>query len=181
MFGVTQGRGFGINCPALSAGIRVFQDVQPLTVRCHQSVFNPVVDHLDEVAGAVWSAMQVAFFGRTFHLLASRRAIYVAATGGERLEYRVEVINDFRFAADHLAVAALQAPDAATSAHIDVVNSFRLQLARTANVINVVRVTTVNDDVVRAETGGQVGERLVHDRGWNHQPDGAGRWQFVNK
>src|SRR5215831_2538552 len=108
MFGVTQGRGFGINCPALFAGVRVFQDVQPLTVSCHQSVFNSVVNHLDEVARAVWPAMQVAFFGSTFHLLASRRAIYLAATRSERLEYRVEVLNDFRLAADHLAVAAFE-------------------------------------------------------------------------
>jgi hypothetical protein len=42
---------------------RMLQHVEPLGVGGHDSVLNGVVDHLDEVAGAVRAAMEVAALG----------------------------------------------------------------------------------------------------------------------
>ena len=42
--------------------------------------------------------------------------------GGERREDRVEVFNDRLFAADHHAIAAFQAPDAAARSHVHIVD-----------------------------------------------------------
>src|SRR5262249_18545715 len=114
MFGGTEGRRFGINRSALFACVCMFQDVQPFRVRCHQSIFNAVVDHLDEVARAVWPAMQVAFLSGTFHFLASGRAFYVSTTRSKRFENRIKVLNDLCLTTDHLAVAAIKSPDTTT-------------------------------------------------------------------
>ena len=56
-----------------------------------------------------------------------------------------------RLAADHLAEAALEPPDAAARAGIHVVNAVRGQYLRAANVVDVVRVAAVDDDVAPFE------------------------------
>src|SRR5215813_6112313 len=117
--------------------------------------------------------MQVTFFGGALSLLASRRAVYVAAPRSERFEYRIEVLNDFRRAPDHLAVATIETPDAAAGSHIDVVNPLRFQLACAANVVDVVGVSSVDDDVIGAQPRGQVRKRTVDDCCRHHKPDGA--------
>ena len=62
-FGFAQRRGLGVGRVLLLADVGVAQDVHPLRVRRHQPVLDSVVHHLDEVAGAVGPAMQVAVLG----------------------------------------------------------------------------------------------------------------------
>src|SRR5438046_76053 len=79
-------------------------------------------DHLDEVAGARGTAVEVAVLGGAADLLASRRPRDAPHAGRERPEDRVEALDDRPLATDHEAVAALEPPDAAARADVDVVN-----------------------------------------------------------
>src|SRR5260221_581972 len=162
------------------AGVGVFQNVEAFGVRRHQAVFNSVVNHLYEVACTVRTAMQIAFFGGAGGLFAAWCAVDVAAAGRQRFENRVEVFHHFVFAADHLAVAALQSPHAAAGANIDVVNALGLQLFGAANVVDVVGVAAVDQNVASGEFRDQFTDRSIdHGRG-NHQPDGARLLQFLH-
>src|SRR5262245_1785357 len=95
--------------------------------------------------------MQIAFLRSTTNFFASRSALYIASPWSKRLEDRIEMLNDFRLAPDHLTVAPLEPPYASAGTHIDVVNSFRFQLTSAANVVDVVRVASIDDDVVGAQ------------------------------
>ena len=77
---------FGLNSERL-------HDLEPLGERLHHPVLDPVVDHLHEVAGA------------------GRADVRVAAGLGQVLEERLDLLVRGRVAADHHAVALLQAPD----------------------------------------------------------------------
>ena len=101
--------------------------------------------------------------------------------GGERLEDRVEPLHRRVLAADHQAVAALQPPDAAARADIDVVDALRLQFGGAADVVVVVGVAAVDDDVVFIEQRQQLLEGLIDRRGGHHQPDGARRGEFADE
>ena len=68
----------------------------------------------------------------------------VAKIGSRRL-------HDLRLAADHHAVAALQAPDAAAGADVDVVDALRREFLGAADVVDVVGVAAVDEDVARLE------------------------------
>ena len=74
VLGVAQRRGFGIDGALLLAGVGVAKDVQPLRVGGHDAVLDAVVDHLDEVARAARTAVQVAVFGGAAYLLPTGRA-----------------------------------------------------------------------------------------------------------
>ena len=80
------------------------------------------MDHLDEVAGAVGAAVQVALLGSAIEFLAAGRARNIAGTRSESRENRIEVLDDLFLAADHHAVAALQTPHAAAGAYVNIVN-----------------------------------------------------------
>src|SRR5205814_5442926 len=84
---------------------RVAQDVEALRVRLHEPVLDAVVNHLHEVAGAGGPRVHVAAFRR------------------ERLEDRLEALHDGLVAAHHEAVAALEAPDPAARADVDIVDA----------------------------------------------------------
>jgi len=64
-FGIAQRSGFGVDLGFLFADVGLMQDTESLGVRCHQPVFYPVMDHLDEMPGAVWAAVQITQFGST--------------------------------------------------------------------------------------------------------------------
>jgi hypothetical protein len=64
VLGIAQRRGFGIDGALLLAGIGVAQDVQAFRVGRHHAVLDAVVNHLDKVARAARSAVQVAVFSR---------------------------------------------------------------------------------------------------------------------
>jgi hypothetical protein len=75
----------------LFADVGVTQDVETLGIRGHQTVLNSVVHHLDEVSGAVGTAVQVALLGGSTNLLASRRAWDVATR-----EQVAQSVEEFR-------------------------------------------------------------------------------------
>ena len=123
------------------------QNAQALGIRGHDAVFDAVVNHFDEMARAVRTAMQVALFGGTAKLLATGRAGNIADAGRQGCENGIQTFNDVLFAADHHAITAFQSPDAAACAHVHVMNSFRSQFLRAPDVIHVVGIASVNEDV----------------------------------
>ena len=70
---------------------------------------------------------------------------------GERREDRVEPLDRLVGAADHQAVAALEAEDAAAGAAVDVVDPALGELAGAADVVAVVGVAAVDDRVAGLE------------------------------
>ena len=112
-------------CSSATVGFaRALHDVEALGDRLHDAVLDAVVDHLDEVARADGAAVQVAVFGGAA-AFATRRALDRAAARRERLEDRIEPRHDLGVAADHHAVAALEAVDAAARAGVDVAELLR--------------------------------------------------------
>ena len=61
--------------------------------------------------------------------------------------------------ADHHAIAALDPPDAAAGADVDVMDALGLDRGGPADVVLVVRVAAVDDDVARPEELGQLLDR----------------------
>ena len=55
--------------------------------------------------------------------------------------------TDRLFAADHQAVAALAAEDAAAGSHVDVMNPAALQFRGAADVVVIVGIAAIDDDV----------------------------------
>src|SRR5215471_9145259 len=99
MLGVAQWGCLCVHFPGRAACVGMLQDVESLGVGGHQSILDSVVHHLDEVAGSRWPAMQVALFGGSRDFLASRCSGNVAASRGERLEDRIEMLHDLLFPA----------------------------------------------------------------------------------
>src|ERR1019366_9539775 len=102
----------------------IAEDVKALGISLHQSVFDAVVHHLDEMSGTRWPAMNVALFGGARYFVAARCPGNIAGSGGERFEDSIELLHSFLGAANHHAITAVQAPDAAAGADIHVVNAF---------------------------------------------------------
>src|SRR6266542_5378407 len=103
--------------------VRIVKDVKAFGVGLHQTILDSVVNHLDEMTGARWAAMKIAFFDGATGFFSAGRAPDVTASRRERSENRIEMTNGFFRAANHHAVAALQTPDAAARPNIDVVNA----------------------------------------------------------
>src|SRR5260370_22595775 len=138
------------------------QDVQAFGIGGHQPVFDPVVDHLDKVAGAVRPTMQVALLGGAgAQFLPSRSGRDVALAGGQGRKDRIETLDHRLFAADHHAIAAFQPPDSPAGPDIDVVDPPRHQLLGAPDVIDVVGIAAVDQDVVGLQCSQNVGDGLV--------------------
>src|ERR1700738_741799 len=133
------------------------------------------------MAGARWAAMQVALFGGAGRLFAAWSARCVAATRCERFENGVEMPDDIVFAADHLAIATLEPPDAAAGANINIVNAAGGEFLGAANVVDVVGVAAVDHDVAGFELRGEIMQGGIDNASGNHQPYGARLREFFNK
>ena len=156
MLGVAEGRRLGVDGVLLLSHVGVPQYAQPLRVSGHDPVLDSVVNHFDEVPGAVGTAMQITLFGGAVQLLASRRARHAAHARRQGREDRIEVLDHVVFAADHHAVAALQAPHTAAGPHVHVMDLLRRQFLGAPDVIDVIGIAAVDEDVVRLEIGQQI-------------------------
>ena len=75
IFRIAQRRGFSVNLVRLLAHVGRAQHVEPFGIRSHDPVLDTVVYHLDEMTGAVRSAVQVAPLRGALDLLAARSAL----------------------------------------------------------------------------------------------------------
>ena len=159
--------------------VLALEDVETFGIGLHQTVFDAVVDHLDEVARTDRAGMDVAALGAGIgDLLAARRARDVAGARRQDIEDGIDGVDGFLVAAHHHAVTALEAPDAAGCPDVDVVDAFRLQLFGASYVVLVEAVATVDDDVALAEELAQDVDRLARDlAGRQHHPDDARRFR----
>ena len=167
--------GLGIGLALLLADVGVAQDVQALGIGRHHAVLDAVVDHLHEVTGTVRPAMQEALLGRARVAAAPARALDAAGAGREGLEDRRQVRDDRWLAADHQAVAAVLAGDAAAGADVDVVLVVLGKLVGPADIVAVVGVAAIDDDVAGLEERREPRQLVVDDGGGHHHPDGARR------
>src|SRR5262249_47147989 len=93
-------------------------------------------------------------------------------------EDRIKTLHALGIAADHQAVAALQAPHAPRRADIEIVDALGLELARAAYVVFEVGVAAVDDGVARTHQPAELHNRLLGDLACGqHDPDGA--WAFA--
>src|SRR5437773_11002125 len=144
MLGIAQRRRLRVLGVRLLTDVGSAQYAETFRIRGHDAVLDAVVNHLDEMAGAVRSAVEVALLGRTGDVVAPRRAFDVASARCEARKNWVETLHRRRLAADHHAVAALKSPDAATRADVDVVKALRRKLVGAPNVVDVVRVAAID-------------------------------------
>src|SRR5260370_3965548 len=140
----------------LCLSVRVLEDVQTCGGRTHQAIFDSVVNHLHEMPRARGATVQIAFFGGPVNLLAPGSARSVAATRSKRLENGIKVPHGVVFAANHLAIAALEPPDAAARADVNVVNAFYRKLLWPPDVIHVIQISPVDTHVPRFKLRNEV-------------------------
>ncbi len=65
----------------------------------------------------------------------------------------------------------LQTPDPSTGSHVDVVDLLGRQLLCTPQIIDVIRVSSVNEDVPSLEMRGKIGDGSIDNPRRHHQPD----------
>ena len=159
----------------------MLEDIEALGVGGHQSVLDPVVNHLDEVPRAVRAAVKVALLGGSAGLLSPGGAWPGPHAGGQCGEDRVETTHHVDFTPDHHAVAALESPHAAACPHVDVMDSSGLQGRGPLDVVVIVRVAAVDQDVSRLEPAGKLLDHLFDDRRRHHQPHGTRRLQLADE
>src|SRR6185437_13569699 len=99
-------------------------------------------DHLDEVTGAVRTAVQVSLLGSAVQLLAAGGAWYIAFARSQHGKNGIKVLHYFLLAANHHAVAALKTPHAAAGTYIDVINLAGLEVLCALVIVHIVGVTT---------------------------------------
>src|ERR1700681_3380928 len=133
------------------------------------------------MAGARRAAMQIAFFSGPGGFFTAGSAINISAARRQRFENGIKMFHNVVFAADHLAIAALESPDPAARADINIVQAFRGEFFCATNVVNVVGVSSVDEDVAFVELRNEIVQRGIHDSSGNHQPDRARFLQLFNK
>src|SRR5829696_2144895 len=175
VFRIAQWRGLSIRGPFLVSFVCMVQHVQSFSVGGHQPVFDSIVNHLHEVTGARRSTVQVTFRGSagiSGSIRCGRRRWNSITSRCQCLEDRIEMGNNILLTSDHLAVTALQSPDTATRADVNVVNACSFQLARAPDVVNVIRISAVDNNVARLNNREKLVDHRIDERRGYHQPNG---------
>src|SRR6266850_552371 len=142
----------------VDAEVARVDQLEAFAVGLHHPVLDPVVDHLDEVAGAALAEMRPA------------------ARWCERIEDRLHDRDGALTAADHHAVAELQSPDAAGHADVEKIEPERRVLLRAADRIAEVRVRAIDQDVALARVPRELIKCVIGRlAGGDHRPEDA-RW-----
>ena len=141
------------------------------------SIFDAVMHHLHEMAGAGRTAIHIALFRPRIAAFAFLRALHIAHARGECCKNRVEPLHRFGRSADHHAIAALEPPHAAGGADIDIVQFLLGELFRAPHVILVESVAAIDDGIARLQQSGQgIDGFFGNGAGRQHHPHGA--WFF---
>ena len=125
--------------------------------------------------------MEVAQLGGALVFRAPDGAWNVTDARREGVENRVEVVDDSLLAANHHAVAAVESPNAAARADIDIVDATRGDVLRATDVVDVIGIAAVDDGVAFFEKREEFIDRGIHGRRRNHEPDRAWAFEFGNK
>src|SRR3954452_17479006 len=103
MFRIAEGRCLGVDFVRSLTDICAAQDAEPFGVSGHHAILDAVMDHLDEMTGAVWAAVQIALLGCAADSFSSWRTRDVADAGRQRLENRVKSTDCIALSANHHA------------------------------------------------------------------------------
>src|SRR5438067_13818451 len=109
MLRIPQWSRLGIYFAFTLACVSAFQDADTFCIRGHDSILDPVMDHLHEMAGAVRPAMQVTLLGRPAKFVAAGGARHLATARRERGKNRIETPNYLCVDADQHAITTFQA------------------------------------------------------------------------
>src|SRR5262249_10233891 len=89
VFGIAERCGLGVDGTLLLPDVGVAQNPQTLGIGRHDAILDAVVDHFDEVACAVRTAVKVTLFRCPAELLAAGCTRNVSSAGREAGEYRI--------------------------------------------------------------------------------------------
>src|ERR1039457_5234442 len=177
--GVAQGSGLRVGgLDARLADVGVLNDGQALGDRGHHPVLDAVVDHFHEVPGAIRPAVQIAIRSRPRGPGPAGGGLGTADTRSKGAEDGVQPLHRLVLAADHEAVAALEAVYPARGADVQVVDLLRLELLRAVDVVPVIGVAAVDHRVTGIEELRQLAKNRGGDRGGQHQPRRPGLLQL---
>ena len=107
------------------------------------------------------SAVEIAFFGGAASAVAPRCARDVGPARCQCAKDRIQAFRNISFAPDHETVTALQSPNAAAGAGIEVIDFFRPQHCCAAHVVFVVGITAIYNNVARLHAVGQRSDCLL--------------------
>src|SRR5262249_23694395 len=93
----------------------------------HEAIFDAVVDHLHKASCTASATMQIAKLDAGIAAFTAGGSRDVAGARSQGCKDRVEMLDPLLVAADHQTVSAIEAPNAATGAAIDVANALGLQ------------------------------------------------------
>src|SRR6185437_811918 len=120
----------------------------PFGIRLHEAIFDTVVNHLDEMAGAGRPAIKIAFLSRAGRLFAPRRARDIAASRRKRLEDGIQMADRLGLTSNHQAETTLETPHATAGPDVKVMNTSGLKVLGAPYVVDVVGIASIHDDVV---------------------------------
>src|ERR1700726_1489227 len=99
------------------------------------------------MAGAGGPAVEVAIFGCALIGGAAGSAADGAFAGSKSLKHRLDLLERVGFGADHQAIAAVDAPDAAAGADVGVTNAFGFQSGGAGDLVLQLGGHAVDDGV----------------------------------
>jgi hypothetical protein len=149
------------------------ENVEAFGEGLHHAVLDAVVNHLHEMPGTRRAGVDVAVLGAV--IIGLRSLVRgMSPMPGARRRTADRGAHGLGIAADHHAVTALQAPDAAGSADVDVVQAFFRQGFGAADVVLIEGVAAVDDGIAGFQQFAQ-GVDGVFGRVAcrQHDPDGA--------
>src|SRR5690242_18134114 len=130
--------------------------------------------HLDEMARAGRTAIEVALFDARIAPRSARSRRNRAAARRQRGEDRVEMIGRFAVSADHHAIAALEAPNAAARSDIEIADALGIEQLGMGHVLLDTGIAAIDQGVAGLEKSGELALRAVPGRaGRQHDPDRA--------
>jgi len=104
-----------------------------------------------------------------------------ARTRCERGKDRIESLHHGVLAADHQAISALAAPDAAAGSNIHVMDALAGKVLRAPDIVHVIGIAAVDDDVPGREVREHLIDGRVHGRGGDHQPHRPWRLELLHE
>src|SRR5215510_7084467 len=102
--------------------------------------------------------MQITLLCCAPNRFASSRSCDVSGAGSERRKNRIELRDHRGLTTDHQAIAAFETFHTATRPDIDVVNASGRKFFRAANVVDVIRISTIDEDVATFEMRHEIGD-----------------------
>src|SRR5207244_4314996 len=95
-------------------------DIESFGVGLHQTVFDAVMDHFNEVAGSGFATIKISQLCGTLPVFAACGFRDVSWTRSEGCENRIEPLRTRSVAADHQTITAFQAPNPAAGTDIEI-------------------------------------------------------------